>query len=56
MSQIRNILVAVIGLTIVYFFIQTARTMGAPSIFTLVGILMVVLIIFNVARSLIRGY
>ena len=56
MSQIKNIVVAIIALIIVYFFIQTARMMGAPNIFSLVGALMIVLILFNVGRRLIRGY
>jgi len=56
MSQIRNILVSIVALVIIYFFVQTANSIGAPSIFMLVAALMVVLILFNLGRGLIRGY
>ena len=56
MSQIRDIIVSLVALIIIYFFIQTATRMGAPNIFTLVAALMVILILFNVGRRLIRGY
>ena len=56
MSQIKSIVVAIIAFIIVYFFIQTSRMMGAPDIFPLAGALIVVLILFNVARRLIRGF
>ena len=56
MSQIKSIFAAVIGLIFIYFFVQTANSMGAPSIFKLVAGLMVVMILLNVGRGLIRGY
>ena len=56
MSQIKSIFAAIIGLVFIYFFIQTANSMGAPNIFTMVAGLMVVMILFNVGRGLIRGY
>jgi hypothetical protein len=56
MSQIKNIVVAVIALVIIYFFTKTANMMGAPNIFTLVAGLMVIMVLWNVAKSLIRGY
>ena len=56
MSQIRNIFVSIIALIIIYFFIRTANMMMAPNIFTIVAALMIVMILWNVARSLIRGY
>jgi len=56
MSQIKSIFAGIIGLIFIYFFMQTARSMGAPNIFTLVAGVMVVMILFNVGRSLIRGY
>ena len=56
MSQIKNIFIAVIALIIVYFFIQTSRMMGAPDVFPLFGALIVVIILFGVARRLIRGH
>ena len=56
MSQIRSILAAIIGLIFIYFFMQTARSIGAPNLFTLFAGLMAVMIILNVGRRLIRGY
>lgn len=56
MSQIRSIIVAIIALIFIYFFIQTAQMIGAPRNMTLVAGLMVVLILYNVVRRLIRGY
>lgn len=56
MSQIKSIFAAIIGLIFIYFFVQTARGMGAPNIFTLVAGIMVIMILLNVGRSLIRGY
>ncbi len=56
MGQLRNIIVSVVALIILFFFVQTARSLGAPNVFTLVAALMVVLILLNVARGLIRGY
>ena len=56
MSQIKNIIVGIIGLVFIYFFIQQANSMGAPPIFTMVAGLMVVMILINVGRRLIRGY
>lgn len=57
MSQIRTIVVSVIALIIIFFFIKTASVIGAPSnIFTLVAGLMVLMILWNVGKKLIRGY
>ena len=56
MSQIRNIIVSIIALIIIYFFIRTANSIGAPSIFPIVGGIMVLMILWNVAKRLIRGY
>ncbi len=56
MSQIRNIIVSIIALIINYFFIKMANTIGAPNIFTMVGALMVLMILWNIARRLIRGF
>ena len=56
MSQIKGIFVAIIGLIFIYFFIQTANRINAPNYFTLFAGIMVVMIIFNVGRRLIRGY
>lgn len=56
MSQIRNIFVSIIALIIIYFFVRTANMMGAPNIFTMVAAFMVIMILWNVARRLIRGY
>lgn len=35
---------------------RAANMMGAPNIFTLVAGLMVIMVLWNVAKSLIRGY
>jgi hypothetical protein len=56
LSQIKNIAVSIIALIIIYFFIRTANMMGAPGIFTVVAVLMVLMILWNAARRLIRGY
>ena len=56
MSQIKSIIAGIIGLVFIYFFMQQANSMGAPPIFTMVAGLMVVMILINVGRSLIRGY
>ena len=56
MSQIRNIVVSIIALIIILIFIRTANMIMAPGIFTVVAVLMVLLILWNVARRLIRGY
>ena len=56
MSQIKNIVVAVIALVIIYFFTKIANMMGAPIYFTAVAGFMVIMVLWNVAKSLIRGY
>ena len=56
MSQIKNIVVAVIALVIIYFFTKTANMIGAPIYFTVVAGLMVIMVLWNVAKRLIRGY
>ena len=56
MSQIKSIIMGIVGLVFIYFFIQQANSIGAPLIFTLVAGLMVVMILINMGRSLIRGY
>jgi hypothetical protein len=54
-NQISSIIVSIIGLIILYMFFRVANQIGAPNIFTFVGALMVFLILWNVARRLIRG-
>jgi len=56
MSQIRVTIVSIIALFILYFIYSQARAMMAPRNITLVMALMAVLILFNVARTGIRGY
>jgi predicted PurR-regulated permease PerM len=56
MSQIRNIAVSIFALIILFFIVQQAIKIGAPPIFTLVAAFIVVLILWNVVRRLIRGY
>jgi hypothetical protein len=56
MGRLRAVIVAVLGLVIVYVFVSQATAMGAPWFFVLVGVLMAVLIVLNVGRTLLRGY
>jgi hypothetical protein len=56
MRQIRVTLIAVAALIILYFIYTQAGTISAPKNITLVIIVMAVLILFNVARTWIRGY
>jgi hypothetical protein len=56
MSRLRALIVAVIGLVIVYVFISQAMAMGVPNLFVYMGVLMAVLIVLNMGRSLLRGY
>jgi len=56
MSQIRVTLVSIVALIMLYFIYTQARAIAAPRNMTLVMALMAVLIIFNVARTWIRGY
>lgn len=56
MSQIRATIVGVIAVIIMIFIWGQARSMGAPPLFGLVVIFMVLLIAFRVAQSWLRGY
>jgi hypothetical protein len=59
MSQMRRIqstIVGIIALIILVFIISQSRRISSPFPFTVIGILMAILIIFNVARTWIRGY
>jgi hypothetical protein len=56
MGRLQALIVAAIALIIVYVFISQASAMGAPNLFTLIGVLMAVLIVLNVGRALLRGY
>jgi chromate transport protein ChrA len=56
MSQIRTTLVSIVALIMLYFIYTQARAIAAPRNITLVMALMAVLIIFNVARTWLRGY
>jgi hypothetical protein len=56
MGRLQTILVTAIALFIIYLFIIQARSMGAPNVFVLVGALMVVLIVINVGKTILRGY
>ena len=55
-SQIRGILVSIIAVIILLIFFRVADQIGAPNIFTFVGVFMVLLIIWNVTRRFIRGF
>lgn len=56
MSQIKDIAVSIIALIIIYFFIRVANTIGAPNIFTIIAIVIVLMILWYFARVLVRGY
>ena len=56
MRQIQVTLVAIAAFVILYFIYTQARAIAAPNIFTLVIAFMAVLILFNVARTWLRGY
>jgi len=56
MRQIKVTLVAIAAFVILYFIYTQARAIAAPNIFTLVIAFMAVLILFNVARTWLRGY
>lgn len=56
MRQIRVTLVSIVALIMLYFIYTQARNIAAPRNITLVMALMAVLILFNVARTWLRGY
>lgn len=56
MSQIRATIVGVIAVIMLIFIWGQARSIGAPPLFGLVVIFMVLLVVFRVAQSWIRGY
>jgi len=56
MSQIRATIIGVIALIIMIFIWSQARSIGAPPLFGLVIIFMIILIVFRVAQSWLRGY
>lgn len=56
MRQIRVTLVSIVALIILYFIYTQARAIAAPRNITLVMAFMAILILFNVARTWIRGY
>jgi hypothetical protein len=56
MKQMQVTLVSIVALIILYFIYTQARAIAAPNIFNLVMAFMAVLILFNVARTWIRGY
>jgi len=56
MRQIKVTIVSVVALIVLYFIYTQARAISAPRNMTLVMALMAILILFNVARTWIRGY
>ena len=56
LNQVRGILVSIIGLIILVIFFRVANQIGAPSIFTFFGVFIVLLILWNVLRRLLRGF
>jgi len=56
MRQIRVTIVSMVALIMLYFIYTQARAIAAPRNITLVMALMAVLILFNVARTWLRGY
>jgi hypothetical protein len=55
-SQIRGLFALIVGLVFMYFFVQTANSIGAPSIFTIVAVFGALLMILKFGRILIRGF
>jgi len=55
-GQIQSLFALIFGLVFLYFFVQTANSIGAPSIFTLAAGFMALMIILNFARRLLRGF
>ena len=55
-SQIRGLFSLIVGLVFMYFFVQTANSIGAPFIFTIVAALGALLMILKFGRILIRGF
>jgi hypothetical protein len=53
--MIRNIIVSIIALIFIYIFFITAERIAAPNIFSLVAVFMVLLIVWNLARRILRG-
>jgi len=56
MRPIRVTLVSIIALVVLYFIYTQARNIAAPRNITFIMALMAVLILFNVARTWLRGY
>ena len=54
--QIKGIIVSIIGLIILFIFFRVASQIGASNIFTFVGVVMVFMILWSIARRLIRGF
>ena len=55
-GRITSLFALIVGLVFMYFFVQTANSIGAPFIFTIVAALGVLLMILKFARILIRGF
>jgi len=56
MGRLRTVIVAAIALIILYVIVSQAQAIGAPLLFTAVGVVMALLIVLNVGRSMLRGY
>ena len=56
MRQIKVTIVSVVALIILYFIYTQAKAISAPRNMTIVMAFMAILILFNVARTGIRGY
>ncbi|MBD3206281.1 hypothetical protein GF319_08050 [Candidatus Bathyarchaeota archaeon] len=56
MRQIQSTVVGIIALIILVFIISQARRISSPFPFTIIGVLMAILIIINIARTWVRGY
>jgi hypothetical protein len=54
MRRIANTVFAIIAIAIVIFIMAQAQNTGAPWIFTAVGILVIILIVFSMIRTWLR--
>ena len=55
MRRIVNTLFAIVAIVIVIFIITQAQNIGAPLIFTAVGIFMIIIIVISAIRTWLRG-
>ncbi len=56
MRRIKTTIIAIVAIIILMFMIAQTSNVGAPWIFTIVVIFMIILICANVIRVWLRGY